>query len=98
MAKKSTAKKDTEKKAKRQVVMVTTDDGRTIKRAEYIRELFQSGMKMSEIAKKLGIPYQYVWQATRKLRQNAKAEEATETSAAGASADVFEDEEEEEQF
>lgn len=59
------------KKTKREVAYVTTDDGRVIKRTEYIRELWNDGqgMTISQIAKKLEIPYQYVWQAVNRLRK-----------------------------
>jgi len=67
-------KKETPKK-KREVAMVTLEDGTTMKRVDYIRKLYKEGMKKSEIAKKLDIPYQYVWQATRKLDQAEQAEE-----------------------
>lgn len=79
MAAKKT-KKQEEAKAKRQVIMVTTDDGREIRRTEYIRELWDNGngMKIGEIAKKLGVKYQIVWQTINNYRksQAKKAEKA----------------------
>ena len=69
-AKKKTTKKNSEEaKPKRQVAMVTLDDGTQMKRTDYIRKRFLEGASRSEIAKELGIPYQYVWQATRKLKK-----------------------------
>lgn len=104
MAAKKT-KKQEETKAKRQVIMVTTDDGREIRRTEYIRELWDNGngMKIGEIAKKLGVKYQIVWQTINNYRksQAKKAEKAAaeaEEANAEASANLEVDEEDEDEF
>lgn len=100
MAAKKNTKKAEESKPKRQVAMVTLDDGTTMKRTDYIRKLYREGMKPAEIAKKLEIRYQYVWQALRKIRKTeaAKTEDVEQNVAEVPAEDVFEGEEEEEEF
>lgn len=88
--KKEAAKKDA---PKRKVIMVTTDDGREIKRVEYIRELYAEGMKPAEIAKKLGVRYQIVWQALKKVRKPKEEEEAVSEAPVEAVLEVEDDEE-----
>jgi len=89
-------KKAEESKPKRQVAMVTLDDGTTMKRTDYIRKLFQEGMRPAEIAKKLDIRYQYVWQALRKIRKPKTETEGEVAEAPAQVEDAFEGEEEEE--
>lgn len=48
--------------------MVITDDGVEMPRAEYIRQLEATGMSKGDIAKKLGVEYSVVWQATKKQK------------------------------
>ena len=50
---------------------VTLEDGTTISRSEYIRELFASGTSRSDIAKQLEVPYSIVWQATKTEKDEA---------------------------
>lgn len=48
--------------------MITLEDGTEISRSEYIRQLVAEGMTKAEIAKKLGVEYSVVWQATKKTK------------------------------
>lgn len=47
---------------------IQLEDGTIVSRSEYIRQLVESGMSKSEVAKKLGVEYSVVWQATKKLK------------------------------
>lgn len=65
-------------------IIVETEDGRKIPRAEYIRELFlEKDMPRGDIARKLNVQHQIVFQATKGLdntdtlaRKAKKAEKA----------------------
>lgn len=48
--------------------MITLEDGTEISRSEYIRQLVAEGLSKAEIAKKLGVEYSVVWQATKKVK------------------------------
>lgn len=60
-------------------VMITLEDGTSIARTEYIRKLAEEGMEKKDIAKKLEIPYQTVFQA---LKVPKTAAQSFETAAA----------------
>ena len=52
--------------------MITLEDGTEVSRSEYIRQLVEEGMSKAEIAKKLGVEYSVVWQATKKVKTTAE--------------------------
>lgn len=52
--------------------MITLEDGTEISRSEYIRQLVEEGMTKADIAKKLGVEYSVVWQATKKVKTLAE--------------------------
>lgn len=63
--------------------MITLEDGTEIPRSEYIRQLAAEGMSRGDIAKKLGVEYSVVWQATKTQKTDAeKFAEAVEAVAA----------------
>lgn len=68
-------------------IIVETEDGRKLPRAEYIRELFVQDMPRGDIARKLGVQHQIVFQATKDMdntdtlaRKAKKAEKAEKTA------------------
>lgn len=50
---------------------IVLDDGTTISRSAYIRQLFAEGQSRSDIAKELEVPYSVVWQATKTEKSDA---------------------------
>lgn len=50
---------------------IELEDGSTISRSAYIRQLFAAGTSRSDIAKELEVPYSVVWQATKIEKSDA---------------------------
>lgn len=57
---------------KRGAVMITLEDGTSMKRVEYIRNLYENGQSRADIAKLLDIPYNVVYQATKEDKSVAE--------------------------
>lgn len=51
---------------------IELEDGSTISRSDYIRQLFAAGISRSDIAKELDVPYSVVWQATKIEKSDAE--------------------------
>lgn len=52
--------------------MVELEDGTTISRSEYIRQLVAGGKTKGDIAKELDVEYSVVWQATKQLKSTSE--------------------------
>ena len=72
------------KKAGGAAIMITTADGASMRRIDYIRQEFAKGRKRGEIAKELGVAYQIVFAATKpeKAAAEGDAPAAGDTAAA----------------
>lgn len=57
---------------KKNTIMIELEDGTSVKRVEYIRELYKAGQSRADIAKLLDIPYNIVYQATKEAKSAAE--------------------------
>ncbi len=75
---------ETDPKVDNRYKVITLPDGSTVKRIEYIQELYRNGVSRSEITKKLSdlagekIPYQIVFAATKNLTNSTSVEDSSD--------------------